>query len=133
MSPARLSPLNFSGLIGTMRLLEDQQSQGPEGGWRVEEVTMYRCTVCTEVHDDEDDAQACCKPKAVSAAAAITQLMVCPVCADSNFGSYLEVTNCCLWKDLPFVERERIATALDRGSDWLTELSVSRGRVVVHD
>ena len=35
--------------------------------------TLYRCMECREIHDDEDEAQDCCRP-------AISELYECPVC-----------------------------------------------------
>lgn len=125
MSTPRLSPLNFSGLIGTMRLPFDVDLPGS----RVVEVTFYRCTECDELHEDEADAEKCCPPGPRHTRLA----MSCPVCAGDGFKTYEQATDCCLWKDIPFAERRRIAAALDAGSSWLDQLGVSRTRVVIQD
>ena len=82
---------------------------------------MYRCPECDTLHDDEDDAEDCCK---------ITEGQArCPVC-DEKYESHRSAADCCLWKDLDAPTRWAIADAVEAGSDWVTELGIAPGVVV---
>lgn len=92
---------------------------------RVEEVTMYRCTECDQIHHDEDDAVDCCAPDAVAELHDQEAPGTCPVCGQ-DFMSARDAADCCLWKDLDAPTRWRMADQVDAGSTtWSQLLGVS--------
>jgi len=111
----QLSPLNKMGVICRSRRVENEQSRGKG---RVEEVVMYRCPVCDQLHEDEDDAEECCE---FNESNSDTN---CPVCGE-KYNSHRDAADCCLWKDIPALKRWEIADAVEAGSDWQTELGLS--------
>lgn len=73
-----------------------------------EEVVMYRCPTCEELHDDEFDAKNCCSESGV----------YCPVCASNEPRTYSEAVDCCLWKALPISKRLSVADEMEAGKTW---------------
>lgn len=53
---------------------------------------LYKCGECREVHEDEDDAQECCRP-------AIIEVYQCPEC-ESICDEIEEAESCCGSSDL---------------------------------
>jgi len=89
---------------------------------RVEEVIMYRCTVCDELHDDEDDAAECCAPAGeVEGLHDEEAPSRCPVCAE-KYRSPHEAVDCCLWKDIDAPTRWRMADQVEAGATWIDVL-----------
>lgn len=115
----RLSPLNLSGLLATLRALPDDAEAAADD--RVEEVRMWRCLECREVHDEEEDARDCCR-KAVGEPG---QSPHCPVC-NSNNPNHRDAADCCLWKDLEAPTRWRTADAVEAGSTWAEQLGAAK-------
>lgn len=107
-----LSPLNFSALLARLRL------PPPDPVSRVEEVTMYRCTKCDELHEFKDDAEDCCAEQDD-----VDTGPVCPVCG-TRHGDHEAASDCCLWKDLDATTRHRIAAAVAAGNTWAEQLQV---------
>lgn len=121
-----LSPLTLSDISHQVTARADGLLDGGEEN-RVVEVVMYRCTVCHELHEWEDDAQDCCKPKEGET----TGTRNCPVCGE-HYESHRDAADCCLWKDIDAITRRKIADAVEAGSDWTTELGlVVRGLTVI--
>lgn len=87
---------------------------------RVEEVVMYRCTECQELHEDEDDAADCCEVEGLHDEEAPS---ICPVCA-AKFSSPHEASDCCLWKDIDALTRWRMADQVVAGATWAEVLGV---------
>lgn len=112
----QLSPLNYFGICAQLNVVHDDVV-----GSRVEEVTMYRCPDCRELHEWEDDAEECCKKTGVEDA---TQ-PICPVCA-KPYITHRDAADCCLWKDLDAFTRWRIADAVEAGGEWSEELGIAR-------
>lgn len=111
---AQLSPLNRHGIMA--RLLASDTPVANETR-RIEEVVMFRCPECSELHEFEDEAKDCCKPAIEQTSAA-----VCPVCGEKYF-THRDAADCCLWKDFDAPTRWRIADAVEAGSEWISELS----------
>ncbi len=55
-------------------------------------ITLYKCGDCGEVHDHEDEAQACCMP-------AVHEVYQCPAC-EEVYDTHAEATKCCNAGDL---------------------------------
>lgn len=66
-----------------------------------EEVVMWRCTECYELHNDEDDAAECCPADGEDAGCGGLLLdtgeVRCPCCGSSS-DSFEEAIDCCMWK-----------------------------------
>lgn len=77
-----------------------------------EEVVMWRCTECYELHDDEDDAAECCPEKVEPAGCGDLLLETgqvrCPLCGTPN-EDYEEAVDCCMWKTHGPAERRALA------------------------
>lgn len=117
----QLSPLNFFGIVQrTQRgVVEDEPTKARR---RIEEVVMYRCPECHELHEWQDDAEECCKEKKEAAdRGAGTD---CPVCGEA-YATHRDASDCCLWKDVDALTRWSIADAVEGGSDWATELGLT--------
>ena len=116
----QLSPAARRGIFHT--LIAQDTPEAAEGKrqrdlGRVEEVMMYRCTECREIHDDEDDAADCCAPDAVEGLHDEEQATHCPVCA-LKFNSARDAADCCLWKDIDAPTRWRMADQVNAGATW---------------
>jgi hypothetical protein len=120
----QLSPLNMIG--ARARLLYGWGDAGSSGDAksnvkrRVEEVVMYRCPVCRDLHDWESDAEKCCQETPEEKASGTS----CPVCG-MGYETHRDAADCCLWKDLDAHTRWRIADAVHAGSEWVTELGLN--------
>jgi hypothetical protein len=112
----RLSPLTLSGL--------NLYSCGatPHHTAAVEEVVMYRCCACQEIHEDETDAENCCSGGDVDGK---TSLKNCPVC-NEPWAAFRDAADCCLWKDLDAPTRWQIADAVEAGSTWIDQLRIRK-------
>lgn len=80
---------------------------------------MWRCPVCHELHDWEDDAAECCADE--EEVLGDGRETICPVCR-TNYSEHRDAADCCLWKDLDQQTRHRIADAVEAGSTWKKEL-----------
>jgi hypothetical protein len=116
-----LSPLKFSGLLARQADIVHMPGS-PTYRRMVEQVTLYRCPECRELHDDEDDALECCFETSAAAASS----SCCPVCADKAPDHYA-AAECCLWKDMALPERWRVATAVRGGATWAEALGLDPG------
>lgn len=112
----QISPLNQFSIIATARARDKDDRS--DGVGRIEEVVMYRCPACRDLHEFEDEAADCCKPKAPPQSWA-----TCPVCGEHH-RTHRDAADCCLWKDLDAYARMAIADAVEAGSDWITELGL---------
>lgn len=111
----QLSPLNLFGIKSQMAMAAMKE---PKGSRRVEEVVMYRCPECSELHDWEDDAEDCCVETHDADAPN------CPVCGE-KYDSHRSASDCCLWKDLDAPTRWKIADAVRAGATWADALGLS--------
>lgn len=127
-TPVRLSPLNLSGLVAQSTAIIDKA--GPhEGRPLPERVVMWRCGTCDELHEDEDDADACCAK--VSGDGLIDDdPAACPVCSKGAY-SLRDAADCCLWRDIDAPTRYRMADAVEAGSTWAEQLGITH--VVSHN
>lgn len=107
-----ISPLNFTELLARLRMPPADPKK------RVEEVRMYRCLECDEVHEEEMDARACCAEPTDTDTGPY-----CPVCG-TKCHDHEAASDCCLWKDLDATTRHRIAAAVEAGSTWADQLQV---------
>ena len=114
-----ISPLNRFGIAGRMQISGAEEAKPKR---RIEEVVMYRCPECGELHEWEDDAEDCCKEAAAPANEADTTN--CPVCG-KKYLSHRDAADCCLWKDLDAPTRWAVADAVEAGSEWVTELGLT--------
>lgn len=78
----------------------------------IEEVVMFRCCACGDLHEDESDAEDCCTP--VNAEVGV----YCPVCANNKLRTYSEAVDCCLWKALPISKRLSVVDEMEAGKTW---------------
>jgi hypothetical protein len=116
----QLSPLNYFGIVAQMQ--NGLPDSGPTEGRRpVEQVMMFRCPECGELHEDEDEAEECCYGKDWSAAPDSEAFF--PVCGQ-EYATHRDASDCCLWKDINALTRWSIADAVEFGSDWVTELGL---------
>lgn len=119
----KLSPLNLHGIKHSFPFYgvpTPPAGAAPREKRRADEVVMWRCPDCHQLHDDEDDAIDCCD---VEPEAEALEGPKCPVCGERHI-EHRDAADCCLWKDIPALERWRIADAVEAGSDWKTELGV---------
>lgn len=117
----KLSPLTRHGI--TSRILADgerQRIEGKKGRRQVEEVTVYRCPKCGDLHEYRSDAETCCQVSAEESLSGTN----CPVCGESHY-DHRNAADCCLWKDLDGPTRWRIADAVEAGSEWVEELGMT--------
>lgn len=70
-----------------------------------EEVVMYRCQGCHELHDDEDDAIDCCPADDEDGG------LRCPCCGTEHDDAD-GVVDCCMWKTHSIAERQALAQQL---------------------
>ena len=113
-----LSPLNFRGLIDTMRLVVS--SEPTKTTKRRRAIECWRCPECSDVHEWEDEAEECC---AEEEAKETPKAKACPVCA-AKCETFRDAADCCLWKDIDAYSRWRIADAVEAGSTWPEQLGV---------
>lgn len=123
-----LSPLTISGLrhtLGDAPGLAGKQHQPaaakPAKKPRPERVVMWRCPVCDELHDDEDDAEDCCSDPGDDSANAPDWARICPVCGHAE-ETARDAADCCLWREFGQQERVDIATAVQDGTPWLAAI-----------
>lgn len=107
-----LSPRALAGIRAALNTPQDAKRR------EVEEVVMYRCPECGELHEWESDAKDCC-----ATAPGAVELPACPVCSEHH-QTHRDAADCCLWHDLDAATRWRIADAVENGSDWLKELGL---------
>lgn len=112
-----LSPLAQYSVIARTRSAE-AKTKTPNVN-KAELVTMYRCPVCDELHEDEWDAEECCPPPPEDGISANH----CPVCG-KHYTTARNAADCCLWKDYDAMKRWQMADAVEAGSDWSTELGL---------
>lgn len=111
----RLSPLNFSGLIANAGYMHAPvyRKKNP-----VTEIVSYRCDLCDEQYEDEDEAEDCdCETSDHSATS-------CPVC-NSDAADHRQAADCCLWKDLDAATRYAMADKVEAGSTWAEVLGAT--------
>lgn len=107
-----LGPLNFSTMLDRLRTPRADPKS------RAEEVVMYRCRECDELHEWRIDAEVCCAEPTDTDTGPY-----CPVCG-TRHGDHEAASDCCLWKDLDATTRHRIAAAVNAGSTWADQLQV---------
>ena len=88
----------------------------------VTEVTLWRCNVCSDLHDDEDDASECCSEAVTTNAEDFPKW--CPVCGKEAISAH-EASDCCLWKDLDAATRWKMADQVEAGATWVQVLGVT--------
>lgn len=111
----RLSPSIRSGLLHMLALTVNDEEP--------EEVRVYRCPVCSEDHESKPEAEECCEErKNIELNHSGSH---CPVCGGEFIGAESAV-DCCLWKDLPHAERQRVARAVEAGKAWSEALSLEQ-------
>lgn len=112
----QISPLNRSNMRHRQLNIEREVARGERspGKAKVEEVTMYRCPVCLDLHEWESDAEECCEENLTTEGAVATD---CPVCGE-QYNSHRDAADCCLWKDIDALTRWRIADAVESGKSW---------------
>lgn len=113
-----LSPLN-AHTIKARALSEGTDFRTAKG--KVEEVVMYRCPVCRELHDFDFDAEECCREPEREAGSEPN----CPVCGATHH-NHRDAADCCLWKDMDAIARWKIADAVENGSTWAEELGINQ-------
>jgi rubredoxin len=108
LSPLVRGDLNFTALIAreSGRSIEE-----PHG--RPFEVSAWECSVCGDLHKDEEDAFDCCAPVGASAEDD-ADAVLCPVCR-SSCPDHRNAADCCLWHDLDAPTRWRISDAVEAG------------------
>lgn len=87
----------------------------------VTEVSMWRCNVCRELHDDEVDVAECCTDAVMTHAEELPNW--CPVCGKEATSPH-EASDCCLWKDLDATTRWKMANQVEAGATWAEVLQV---------
>jgi hypothetical protein len=119
----KLSPLTLNGLNHYSDGAVQNPSKAPSRRTQeVEEVVVYRCPVCQEIHEDEDDAKSCCSDCDVDGE---IPLKNCPVC-NQPWTAFRDAADCCLWKDLDAPTRWQIADAVEAGSTWIDQLRLRK-------
>lgn len=111
-----LSPLNLLDISARCIAGKPVDNGDPEP--RVKEVTIFRCNVCLELHEEKVDAEGCCAP-----VTPLQQNRFCPCCG-VHHETYRNAADCCLWKSLDAITRWKIADAVEDGSDWISELGL---------
>lgn len=103
------------------RAMMAQPTPGPEEKiGRSIQIVSYGCITCGETHEDEEDADNCCTPKAMANGAKPGPI-ACPICGETS-GSHRAASDCCLWKDLAAYTRWAIADRVELGSTWQEEI-----------
>jgi len=117
---ARLSPLNFRGLLATAGITPQGELSAKAGRPVARPaIECWRCAECRQVYDWEDEAEECC-PDPVPACSVEP---VCPVCAQTS-RDHRDAADCCLWKDLDQLQRYAIADAVEGGKSWLEAMGL---------
>lgn len=102
--PIDESPLAF--------LPSDSETEKKRERRAPEEVVMWRCTECYELHTDEDDAAECCPADGEDAGCGGLLLdtgeVRCPCCGSAS-DSFEEAIDCCMWKTHGPEERRALA------------------------
>lgn len=127
MNTSRLSPMVRDGIFHNLIARDSKPAIARDDGAmrEVEVVEMYRCPVCRDLHDWEDDAIECCKSEAPQGLHAEEDAKACPVCGQEYTNPY-DAADCCLWKDLDAPTRRRMAARVDAGETWTDVLGVSQ-------
>lgn len=113
--------LSLPTLIGIKSRIQLTQPGEEEASGCVEEVVMYRCPKCCELHEWEEDAIDCCKkPNQPSKDDGAN----CPVCGEKHL-THRNAADCCLWKDLDATTRWKIADAVEAGAEWPVALGIA--------
>jgi len=73
---------------------------------------MYRCGLCDEVHEHEDQAQECCAPR-------VSEVWVCETCESTNW--CLAEADACCPADGPEAYRRRVVELEACGQQRLVE------------
>lgn len=75
---------------------------------------IYRCAICRTTHCDEEDAEGCCTSIAMHA-----QPMQCPICLQAA-DSFQVAVDCCMHvhPTMTAYGRERVANSLANGVSW---------------
>lgn len=123
-----LSPLNRRGLFTRLAGCgspEDPRRPKVERREKPFEVIAWECWTCSELHRDEEDAEACCQGPGEPAQRE-AERCECPVCGSDYFDAY-DAADCCLWRDLAKDVRERAADQVEAGSTWLEALASVAG------
>jgi hypothetical protein len=127
VSGARLSPLNFSGLLANAGVVDrDPRALMPGTQRRRVAIPCWKCPECYDTHDDEEDAVECCQ-RPLAASATEPRSSTCPVCNEKAYDARA-ASDCCLWKDLAAPARWAMADAVEAGSTWAEQLGVGVGR-----
>lgn len=92
---------------------EHEDETDAEDCCKPEVYAVYRCSVCRKRHTEEDDAESCCP------AIANGQPMQCPVCLQGA-DSFEIAADCCLHvhPTLTAFGRQRVAEAVASGTPW---------------
>jgi hypothetical protein len=132
-TPARLSPLNFSGLIALANTPlyerpEDHPARKALDGRQPKRsaIECWKCPDCAEVYDDEDEAVECCRDDDhLHTLHDQDGVSLCPICASSNTDAR-QASDCCLWKDLDAPTRWAMADQVEAGASWVDLLQINR-------
>ena len=109
----------FHNLIARGGIPEELEKRLRRGA--VTEVLMWRCNVCRELHEDEDDAAECCAGEVKTHPEELPTW--CPVCGQEATSPH-EAADCCLWKDVDHVTRWKMADQVEAGATWAEVLGV---------
>lgn len=86
---------------------------------------VYRCDNCSDIHDDEGDAEDCCAEDVLEARLNDN----CPACG-KEASDFREAADCCLWKDLDAPKRWAIADAVEAGATWQEAIEQHTGQAI---
>lgn len=98
--------------------LKDERKPKPE------EVVMWRCPVCLEMHDWEEDAADCCAEDEGNDDLASIARACCPSCS-TQYETYESAVDCCMWLTHSPAERWELARQL-RAYGYLWSLRQSQ-------
>lgn len=127
-----LSPIVIAGLRACLgdgeslhAVLKAERRERPEP----ERVVMWRCPICDELHEDEDDAAECCAEVDDGVETHPEEAAcVCPVCG-ADHASPRSAADCCLWHDLAAYQRAEVARRVEEGATWLTAIEAVIGQI----
>lgn len=130
---AKLSPYTQYGLSVHSTGCEADHSESSSKEKRRNKpiwVDAYKCPVCGDLHEDEDDAADCCAFREQPVAARsphAEESVFCPVCG-SAASDYRHAVDCCLWRDVDAPTRWRIADAVEAGAEWMDAIHKEIGQ-----
>ncbi|USE78882.1 hypothetical protein NDR89_19795 [Cupriavidus gilardii] len=101
--------------------LKDERKPKPE------EVVMWRCPVCLEMHDWEEDAADCCAEDEWNDDLASIARACCPSCR-TQYETYESAVDCCMWLTNSPAERCELARQL-RAYGYLLESALANAVV----